>query len=333
MQAGELDTQLVPRLGVVDLEEVGSRRELGGGNLGNAVGELLAQDLAHVNVLEGAGGDEVAARLGPLVGGEVRLADVPHVGEAGERGGAGLLGATVHESVDVDCAGVEVLDVGVVLDGAVDHGWADGRYGEVGLLLLDKVPAGLLGEHLGRAVGDGARASHGLLVRHGVPVGLGVGVAGAVPLAWVYDGGEGGGDDDALHLGGIGGNGLKDARGALDGGVEKVLLVVLDLKGEGGGGVDHTIDALDGLIEGTGGGDVRDDDGGEGLTGVGKDIVDLLGRALATGLAADVVAIGEEGLNDMGTDKGRSTGDKDETLAVGAACHQSLGLVDCFLDD
>jgi len=100
------------------------------------------------------------------------------------------------------------------------------RKTEPGLLLLDKVPGGALGEGLGGAV-----AVCGVLDclggGDGVPVRFAVDVAWAVALEAVDDGGEGGGDDDAGDGGGGFLDGGEDAGCADYGWVEEFLGTVL----------------------------------------------------------------------------------------------------------
>ena len=145
-----------------------------------------------------------------------------------------------------------------MLEGAVDHGRADGRETEIGFLLLYEIPGRPLGEVLTGAVGGGAVGDFGLVVRDRVPVCFAVGVAWAV----AEGGGEAGGDDDALDLWSVGVYCLDDFGGTLDGGLQEVALIILDFHGEGGGGVDDSIYILDGFVEGARTGDVGND--GEG---------------------------------------------------------------------
>lgn len=80
---------------------------------------------------------------------------------------------------------------------AKDEGRVHGGNGEVGLLLLEEVPRGLLGECLAGTVSVG-RVLNSLLLCDRVPVGLSVGMVGPISLAGVDDGGKAGGDDNTL---------------------------------------------------------------------------------------------------------------------------------------
>jgi len=121
---------------------------------------------------------------------------------------------------------------------SVHHGRADGRDAEVRVLLLDEIERRLLGECLAGAIGGGAVRALGGLVGDWVPVGFGVGVAGPVAFVHVDDGGEGGGDDDALDGRVVLLDCFEDLARAVDGWVEEVTLVVFDLCLEGRGGVN-----------------------------------------------------------------------------------------------
>ena len=114
--------------------------------------------------------------------------------------------------------------------------WADGRDGEIRLLLLDEVPRGFLSKGLGCAV-SGAGVLDGLFFRHGVPVLFAVDVARCVAFVGVDDAGEGRGNDHAGYAWGVLFDGGEDALCALYGGVEEVFLGVGDVEMEGGGGV------------------------------------------------------------------------------------------------
>ena len=136
---------------------------------------------------------------------------------------------------------------------------------KVGLLLLEEVPRGLFGKSLAGSVGVG-RVLEGLGLGDGVPVRFGVGVAGPGALEGVDDGGEGGGDDDALDGGRGGFDGFEDPCRADHGGVEEVAFGVRDVEVEGGGRVDHGFEGGcrdDGFVEGVGLRDVFDDAEGE----------------------------------------------------------------------
>ena len=66
----------------------------------------------------------------------------------------------------------------------------------------------------------------------------------------VQDSGRGRRDDDALHSGGEGVDGLEDARGALDSGIKAILDGVVKVQLVGGGGVDDVVEGrvgFDGL--------------------------------------------------------------------------------------
>lgn len=131
------------------------------------------------------------------------------------------------EQVDGALVGsVDAVEAGeVVDDGADDQGRVNGDEVEAGLLLLDKVPGGLLGELLGDAVGGrGGAVDVGGGVR--VPAVLGEGVVRVGEVGLVDDGGEGGGYDDAADLGRRLLEGLEDAGCAVDGGVKEFLLGV-----------------------------------------------------------------------------------------------------------
>lgn len=128
------------------------------------------------------------------------------------------------------------------MDGrAVDHRRADGRDVEGRPLRLDEVEGRLFREGFAGAVGGRAVGGLGRLVCHRVPVCFGVGVAWPGALVEVQDGGEGRGDDDAFHVRVVGVDGAEDLRRAVDGWVEEVALVVLDLGLEGRGGVDDLV--------------------------------------------------------------------------------------------
>lgn len=86
------------------------------------------------------------------------------------------------------------------------------------------------------------------------------------------DGDGGGGEDDALDLGAVLLSGLQDADSTVDCGASN-LGGVLPLPDDRGSGVDDTIDILDGLVVGTFGLNVGDDDGGH-LAGVLGESVD-----------------------------------------------------------
>ena len=159
----------------------------------------------------------------------MRERDVADVDEAEEDGrGHGGLGA-VDEAVDLCGGDVQAGEVGDGVGvGAVDHGGADGRDGEVRVLGRDEVEGGFFGKGFAGAVGGAAVGGLGGFVVDGVPVRFRVGVFGPVSFGHVDDGGEGGGDDDAADGGVVLGDGGEDFRGAADGGVEEVSLVVLD---------------------------------------------------------------------------------------------------------
>lgn len=109
-----------------------------------------------------------------------------------------ILGLALVDVSDALVAGVQRLErVQVVDDGTEDKRRVDGRDGEVGLLLLDEVPRGLLGECLAGTV-PSRRALKGFFMGDRVPVGLGVGVARPITLARVDDGGKAGSDDNTL---------------------------------------------------------------------------------------------------------------------------------------
>ena len=76
------------------------------------------------------------------------------------------------------------------------------------------------------------------------------------------DGDDGRGEYDALDLGAVLLSGLEYAESAVHSGARD-FGGVLPLPDDGGGGVDDTIDVLDGVVVGTLGFDVGDDDGGD----------------------------------------------------------------------
>jgi len=234
LQRAELDAELGPDLGGIDIVRVGEGLvRVALGRQVSPLGEVLAQDVA--DLLEGvaARGAQVALAGGGrvLVGAHMGLADVADVDPEVEGGRGHLLLAAVHEVVDLGGRRVQLAEVGHgVGRGAVHHGRADGGDVEVGVVLGDVVEGGLLGQLLGGAVGDGAGGVllRSLLVGDGVPVLLGVGVAWSQTLVQVEDRGEGGGDDNALHVGVVLLDRFQDFGGAPDGGLEEIALVVLD---------------------------------------------------------------------------------------------------------
>jgi hypothetical protein len=109
-----------------------------------------------------------------------------------------FLGLALVDVSDALVAGVQGVErVQVVNDGTEHKRGVDGRDGEIRLLLLDKVPRGLLGECLASTV-TCSRVLKSLFLSDGVPVGLGVLVARPVALAGVDDRGKTGCDDDTL---------------------------------------------------------------------------------------------------------------------------------------
>ena len=82
-----------------------------------------------------------------------------------------------------------------------DQWWIHRDEVKTGLLLLDKVPGGLLGERLGNTV----RGGGGLMdvgKRAGIPRSFGEGCVGVGKTFVGENGGERGCDDDALDAGG-----------------------------------------------------------------------------------------------------------------------------------
>jgi len=241
---------------------------------------------------------------------------------------------------------------------AVDHRRADRRDVEAGPLRLDEVKGGFLREGLAGAVGGSAVGARGRVVRDRVPVGFGVGVAGAGPLFQVEDGGEGGGDDDALDGGVVGVDGFQDLGGAVDGGVQEVALVVLDLGLEGGGGVDdlfggclaeggvgegregregaYAVDAFDGFVEGSRCGDVFDDGEGELVVVLGMRFADAVGALFRSDGTANFVAVLEELFDYMSCHEAGGSGHEDclpsmWLCPVGQAVGQAIDLVQDLL--
>ena len=268
--------------------------------------KLLPQNLTNLLVEEPAPGTRkpLPTGLGQLVRPQVRDPYIPHVAEDGECSLADLGGLAGHEAVDVRARGVQLAEVrNRVVDGSVDHRRANRRDIETRFALLDKVESVALGKGFARAVSDGPRSALGLLVGRRVPVRLGVCVSRAGAFGDVDYGGEGGGDDDALDCGGVRGDGLDEGFGAVDGRDQEVALVVLDGHLEGRGRVDYPVDALDCFVEGAGSGDVRDDGEAE-LGGVlCVRLADVVGGGLGADRAADFVAGGEEGADDVGGDE------------------------------
>jgi hypothetical protein len=194
---------------------------------------VLADNLRDFLVGKVARGDEEA-----LAGGLLALLDsrnmagreVAHVDpEVSACRRDFVLRLSEHDVPDALVGSVEAVErVEVVDDRTQDEGRAHGGDGEVGLLLLDKVPGGALGEGLAGAVAVG-RVLDGLLGGERVPVAFGVGVVGPVALERVDDAGEGGGDYDALDRGGGIFDGSQDAGCADYGWVEEFLLLVSDV--------------------------------------------------------------------------------------------------------
>lgn len=144
------------------------------------------------------------------------------------------LPAADHEGHEVAVARVDVGERGeVVHDRAEDEGRVDGGDVEVGLLLLLEVPGGLLGQRLGHAVRGTRGPGDAVLVRVGVPVGLAPRLGRVGQPVGRQDGGEGAGDDDALHGRRVLLGRLEHRRGAQDGGVQDLGLGVLEPEVEG----------------------------------------------------------------------------------------------------
>ena len=134
-----------------------------------------------------------------------------------------ILGLALVDVSDALVAGVQRVErVQVVDDRTKDKRRVDSRDGEVGLLLLDKVPRGLLGECLASTVSC-RRVLESLFMGDGVPVGLGVGVIGPGSLAGVDDGSKAGGNDNTLDRRCTLLDRLQDTSGSDDSGIEKLL--------------------------------------------------------------------------------------------------------------
>ncbi len=242
------------------------------------------------------------ARLLLLKRGDVRIRNNTHVGKPGKVNRRHFLGA--QQLVQHVAGLVEVLGIGDVADVRAKHPRrVDGRQREARLLSGEPVPHGALRQAFRCAVGRHGVGSGGLVVGHGVPVGFGVGVAGAIALVEVDDGGEGGGVDDTADVGTVAFGGLEDGPGTTDGRVEQVATVVVRLEDEGRRDIDDAGDGGGGigkarLVE-LGLGDVRDDAEGE-LGAVGGEVgADLGRRPLGPHGAADVVPLFQGYPNDM----------------------------------
>lgn len=150
----------------------------------------------------------------------MRPRHVAHIDPGVELRLRNLLLRAVDQPVDVGAGGVELVEAGHDVDGRpVDHGRADGGDGEVGALGGDEVEGCFLREGLAGAVGGRAVGGLGGRVCYRVPVRFGVGVLGPGAFFHVEDGGEGGGDDDALDARVVGVDGFEDLGRAVDGGV------------------------------------------------------------------------------------------------------------------
>lgn len=208
--------------------------------------------------------EPLAARLRPLHRLDVRERRVPHVHpQEHARRRDLLLPFSLQQLREPAVARVDGGQrVQVVGDGAEDEGRADGGEVEARLLGRDEVPRGLLGELLGHPVRGGGGARDAVLVRARVPVGLGEGAVRVREVGLGEDGGEGAGDDDALHRGRVLGDGAQHRGGPVDGGLEQLRARVRPVVVERRGCVLHVVEirvASDDAVEGVRRPDVRHD--------------------------------------------------------------------------
>lgn len=194
LQRSELDTEHVNRALVVELVHticrvIAARRARRRQDI-LVLRVLLLDGLGDLPIGKVASGDEEALVGSPLLlnSRHMALGEVAHVDpDENSRLGDLVLGLALDQIAHTLVGGVEsVQAVEVVHDGAQDERWAHGGDAEVGLLLLDEVPGGALGECLAGAVAIG-RVLDCLLRCDGVPVFLAVHVAGPGALEGVED--------------------------------------------------------------------------------------------------------------------------------------------------
>lgn len=201
------------------------------GQLVLELGEVLPHKVKKGFVAKVPGGSEqaAAAQVRLLKSIDVGLGDVAHIyPRKSTRVGQDIavrLPLALHKGHDALVGRVDAIQAGeVVHDGAENQRWVHSDQIKLGLAAaLDKVPGGLFGERLGRAVGHG-RVLVDVGDGDGVPAFLGEGGVRVGEFADIQDGGEGGSHNYALDGGGGFGDGFEDAYGAVDGGVDQVLL-------------------------------------------------------------------------------------------------------------
>ncbi|EPE07686.1 origin recognition complex subunit 6 [Ophiostoma piceae UAMH 11346] len=320
LERDPLDSEELLRLLVVVLEVLLGAQATGGASWRQPVGvlrEVLLQNLEHLLVVKEAfcRKQPVAAELGLLqTSQDVRLGNVTHVhpdqGDA-RLGDLGVLLPHARQRMDnALVARVDARQALQVVRNRAQHGRrVDRGQVKVGLLVLDKVPCGLLGQRLAGAVA-GARVLLGVLDRHRVPRLLSVQGARLLPVVIIEDGGKRRRDDDAADLRGILLDALEDARGANDGRVDEVLDGVGHAVVEGRGSVQDNLDAgdLDRLVERVGLRELGNNlDLETVLAQLGVSLVDVGGLGLAADGGDNGVALGEELLDDVGGNEARAT--------------------------
>lgn len=232
LERDPFDAQDVGGLRVVVTGEAGLGVVAALGFLGRQLvlklGEVLADSSDELAVAEFASKHEKAltAGLGLLHGLYVGEGDIAHVDPEMHATGRDLVAhLALHHIHETRVGRVDGLQrVEVVDDGAEDERRADGGEIEVGLLVLDKVPAGPLGQCLGHAVRRRLTFLESVLVSARVPVGFAEHLLGILQARIREDGGEGAGDDHALDTGGILFDGFEDRGCAKDGRVKQLRL-------------------------------------------------------------------------------------------------------------
>lgn len=89
----------------------------------------------------------------------------------------------------------------------------------------------------------------------------------------------------------------------------------------------YTVDALDGLVKSTCLGDILDDGKGQLISVLGVALLHLLGRLVAADGGADIVALMEEGIEDVSGNEAGTSSDEDGLPTAGTA-DDLLDLVD-----